>query len=353
MLRALEALDGQLDRCLGACKDTIPLFDPWTPPQWVPRGDTGCFELATHTRCYQRGYVPEAMWDSYVQIVDACFRHNSYPTTRARLDQSTYDFLIAITPDRQTAIAGCMVQFRSAPGHTPYLYIMSLGTTERCRRKGLAQQMVHAVYTLGTLMIEKGQRSDVYPVPDRRLYIALGVSLEQPRAEHDRIERIYSRCGLAPCERTRRILDFPAFAPYQRAEDWLLISGTYCTPMYAEVQPDVLYEDERVCIYRPTAADQPTMYHQFPADRRQAVLQHGIVPARHADLYPAGSDLYAPEAIVFTAAAPGEFRIKARAKTAETVILRIAVPHWFADQRVLTAALCARPRIGWARPCPQ
>ena len=335
MLQALKALDTRIDRCLGIeFTSTLPIFDPWTPPAWVPTDAKGCFDLSTNARCFQRGYVPEGMWISYVNIVNDCFQHRSCVQTRARLDTSTYDFLVAITIDHREAIAGCMVQFRSAPGKTPYLYIMSLGTTQTYRGKGLAQQMVHAVYTLGTLMIEQSRRTpNDFNIPNKHLYIALAVTLHQPRSEHDRIQQIYSKCGLAPCTPDQQILDFPAYMPYQCGEDWKLITNRDWTPMYTDVTPDVIYEDDSVRIYHPNAEQQDTMCHPFPAEKYHAVAQHGIVPSRHADLYPDSSGLYIAPSIGFSTTPPdqgGVFRIKATSTA--SIILRIAVPYWFAAE---------------------
>lgn len=312
LLAALQALNHRLD---------AHLRHKWEPPSgWLASCDNGGFHLGGAVQCYQRGRTPEALWRSYVSIVATCFEHELQPTID-RLSHSTHDFVLVATAAESPhqAIAGCMVQIRAAENHTPYLYIMSLGTLPTHRHMGLARQLVHAAYALGACLQEQGTVQGI------------GLAVKLHEAHTSNIQAIYSACGMQPSRST--VMNF--HGPDESNDCWNLASLTdQFFPMWMDITPHTIYEDATVCILHPTHNDDsPCLHHAYPADRTADVHQHGLIPTRLRNLFPPNAYLVADNSVVFSADAPTPpaFSIRARVKKPSTtsVALLIPVPPWF------------------------
>ena len=320
----------------GSVTFPAPVMQRWCPPAWIPCNSDNGFWLAPHVICYQRGYFPNDLYDQYMKAASASF-NKSEQCERESMDQLPFDFLVAITTHDNQFTAGCAVELRPSKSlaNDPYLYISTLCTDPRFRSKGLAHQLIHAVYTLGAIMLEQNEKAPGIwnrAIPDRHLYLGLTVAKTPGSDTATRLVHQYSQCGLSTHRQEH--VEYDSFTPYSVYEWQLEKTSNQKIPMWQSVSPDVLYEDDRVCILSPqgTHAGSTCMYHPFPIEHTKSVYARGIVHPKHRFLYGNASDIYTPDEIRFTEANPsaqGAFCIRVKSKTAPFV-LRISVPAWFA-----------------------
>jgi hypothetical protein len=331
-------------------KFPAPVLELWDPPPWVPRRKGGGFWLAQNAVCFQRGYAPRGLYQDYMQASATCFG-GTPAEEEASLQLMTYDFFVAIVATTPTtnerAVSGCVVELRPAANTTQAacLYISTLCTDPTYGGKGLAHQLVHAVYTLGTLLLEQNREAAKgawrNAIPSQQLFVALNVLRhpDEPK-KHERLIRMYSQCGLTTRDRVphTEFLPFTALIVYEWQYD---ANPQHMIPMWQDVSVAVLYEDDQVRILRPEKTDaaekgRTVFFHAFPEAHITAVQSHGIVSARHACLFPKTEPVYFAKATTnFTRAPPPEgacFCIQAEHKTkgGEDILLRISVPSWFA-----------------------
>jgi hypothetical protein len=310
-----------------------PVLERWIPPLWVPPNKDQGFWLAQQVICYQRGYYPGALFRQFMGVVAECFEEKVEESIE-NINRLAYDFFIAVVSHDRRPIAGCVVEFRppASPHDTPYLYVSTVCTDPSYGSKGLAHQLIHSVYTLGTLLIEQNATAPGIwrnAIPDRRLYIGLTVLRTYSNAA-DRLVRLYTQCGLSN-HRGWGHITYNSFTPYSIYE-WQLEKQPDKTPMWQSIAPGVLYEDAQICILHPETPGGSSMYHTFPERHMQAVQSAGIIHPKHAFLHKDPSKIYTPDEIHFHRQPPtagGAFRIQVRSKI-ETLELRISVPAWFA-----------------------
>lgn len=286
---------------------------PWIPPPWIPRHGDGFF-LSQNTECYGHAHVPTRLYEGYAQLIATCFNH-PLSEARERLSDAVYDFLVAIsTPEGLTA-AACMVRFCQRDDE-PYLFIASLCTDPDFRGRGLAHQLVHAVYTLGVIVLEQSRTHPQFPIPAGRLYIALTVRKDQPA--FDRIRRIYSQCGLDDLP----MVTLTGFRPY------VVEDGPRTHAMFKSISPHIVYADEHVSILR-RAAPGKRMYMAIPDTHAEAVRRTGVAPS--SALHP--PDQYTVDTIQFTDTMPSGSALCVWVQPTDRTafILRIPVPCWMGE----------------------
>ena len=268
-----------------------PVLERWDPPVWVPRRNDGGYWLANNVACFQRGYIPSAMYDSYLEASAVCFQ-STYESEKTGLQGMAFDFLIVIVtpvPDEKTA-SGCVIELRPAldPAQAACLYISTLCTHPQHRGKGLAHQLVHAVYTLGSLLLEQNRKEAKgawhNALPSQQLYLGLNVRCDNKQPDgHTKLIRMYSQCGLTTKTRVPAV-KHSSFTPYSIYEWQFDNDPLNMIPMWQEVYASVLYEDSQIRILKPGDKNGNPMFHAFPREYMTAVSKRGIVHARHAYL---------------------------------------------------------------------
>lgn len=309
-----------------------PIMEKWNPPVWVARCGEG-FWLAQNVLCYQRGFFPQELYSQYLKISGVCFNSNGMEE-RAALSKMAFDFLVVVVAlPTKTVAAGCVVEFRPdvTGTKTPYLYISTLCTDPASAHRGLAHQMVHAVYTLGTLMLEQNDRCAGAwrnAIPNKRLFIGLTVRIQK---EHEKLLRLYSQCGFGT-ESELSAIEYKSFTPFSVYNWQMNRPWTDLIPMYKEISSDLVYEDAQISIYSPRYRGQvKPMYHAFPGTRLQEVRDRGIVYSQHIH-YGAEEGYYVTDRVQFSkgTSPPTAFRIHVGRADSDTVCVRISVPAWFA-----------------------
>ena len=362
LIRALRHLDSRLVTMLGPPMpttdeqkriwipedkkddDPTPVLERWDPPVWVPRRKDGGFWLAQNVACFQRGYEPDNLYDGYTEAGSTCFKC-TFQDEENSLTYMAFDFFLAVVTTDEKVAAGCVVELRPAvdPKRSACLYISTLCTHPKYGGKGLAHQLVHAVYTLGTLLLEQNREAARGPwsnaIPNQKLCMALNVRREdKPADNHTRLIRMYSQCGLTT-ENLHPDRLYHSFTQYSYY-DWQIDKDPYLMiPMWQEVSVSVLYEDDRIRILRPGNTDGCAMFHAFPEEHIATVQHRGIVHARHACLRSKGaSPVYIAPEIRFTHTQPTtgacfciytSQRPGPPIEAAEDVLLLISVPSWF------------------------
>ena len=356
MLRPLlHSVDARLDAMLGPPCPLTPedrkvwmpkgpvKFPPppppkWTPPARVPRSKDGTgWELAPRVICYQRSCAPKTRYQHFVNMAAKCFEPLAPDPiqTAYNLERMTYDFFLAIVSNDGKPAAGCVVEFRPpvSPDDPPYLYASTVCTDPRYGARGLAHQLIHAVYTLGALMLEQNATAAGMwrnAIPHGRLSIGLAVD-EIPGPIPKRLEQLYSQCGLKRNADAGSIR-YESFTRYS-IYNWQIDEESDKFAMWQAVTPNVLYDDGSARILNPSrTGDGETMYHSFPQRHAGAVRSTGIVHHKHASLHEWPDGVYAPAAIRFSKQPPAEgtmaFCIRAETSM-EALELRISVPAWF------------------------
>lgn len=328
--------------------DDTPTLERWNPPATVEPTDDGTgFVLLHNTLCFQRGYQPREMFDQYVGIVSNRFHHDD-EEARRNIRGLAFDFLIVIVSSSSSSaaehppvvVAGCMVEFRCAPGAIPYLYIASLCThRDHCRHR-LAHQLVHGVHTLGALLLKQNRTAEApwrNAIPeDNVLYLGLMVRVTPGSTKDSRLVKLYSECGL----KTRRMdpslptIDYGSFTPYS-IYSWRLDSQQDMIAMWKRVEPGVWYSDANGSILDPTERDGEPMYYEVRSERLEIVKASGIVHSKHAYLFGSKTAIHADESedITFTKTRPksgGCFRIVTENVRTETFTVKISVPRFYA-----------------------
>jgi hypothetical protein len=283
-------------------------------------------------RCYQRGYYPQELYQGYLKIAGVCFESSETDEASA-LSKTAFDFFLVIAAHDNQVAAACVVEFRPAVDRakTPYLYISTLCTNPAFGHNGLAHQLVHAVYTLGTLMVEQNNLCAGAwrgAIPNKHLYIGLTVRIKRG---HEKLLHLYSHCGFDTACRWADV-KYESFTPYSVYSWQMNRSGM--VPMYKEITSDLVYEDPQISIYSPGFKGQATpMYHAFPGTQLQAVKENGIIYSKHACLYADQRIFYTTDRIQFSKGASPltAFRIHVARAECDTVCMRISVPAWFAS----------------------
>ena len=314
-----------------------PVLDKWDPPEWIPHKDDGGFWLAQNVICYQRGYHQSALFKEFIRFAAMCF-HHSEKECMENLIRLAFDFFIAVTDHRGTVVAGCVVEFRPSTdiSQDPYLYISTVCTDPKFGGKGLAHQIVHAVYTLGMLMLEQNiKASGIWKnaIPTQHLYIGLTVRRSNTQEDkHLRLIHLYSQCGLTTQGHTPTA-EYKSFTPYSIYEWQMDLDPTNLIPMWQNVSAGVLYEDKHIRILSPVRPNGVKMYHPLPETHTDSVRIKGIVHPKHACLHSPDTLLYVPESIQFTKTKPDGafFCIDAEALD-DSVTLFISVPYWFSSE---------------------
>jgi len=313
-----------------------PILPKWIPPVWVPPSGDGGFWLAQQVICYQRGYHSKELFHQYMEAVAVCFECSVQESIYG-IDRIAYDFFVAVVSHDHQVTTACVVEFRpsTSPNNAPYLYISTLCTNPKYASKGLAHQLVRAVYTLGMIMIEQNTTAPGIwrnAIPDKHLFIGLTVAKTPNSNVADRLEHLYTQCGLRSRPDKPRIA-YESFTPYSIYE-WQMENECTKFPMWQSIRQNVLYEDHQVSILHPSCKDGSSMYHAFPTQQLSAVRSNGIVHPKHTFLHEDISNIYTPDRIEFQKQAPtreGMFRIQIQSEL-EVFELRISVPVWFATE---------------------
>jgi hypothetical protein len=320
---------------------STPSLPMWTPPERVPRSDDGMgFYLAPRVICYQRTYEPADLYEQFTQIAARCF-HPENPSkseTRYNLARIAFDFFIVVLASNNTPAAGCVVEFRPAIKKTmpPYLYVSTVCTNPEYSSRGLAHQLIHAVYTLGALMLQQNETAPGMwqnAIPEGWLEIGLAV-MKQPTEIAKKLQHLYEQCGLILNRGQRMNFKYESFTPYSIYQ-WQLEREGEKLSMWQTITQHVLYDDGTIRILHPVLTTKgTTMYHCFPAQKRNAVTSTGIVHANHVKLYDKPTEIYAPSSIQFRKQlwnTGGVFCIRTQTDM-DTMELRISIPPWFASK---------------------
>jgi len=329
-----------------------PVLARWNPPTWVKKNND-VFWLSENVTCSQRGYFNEDVYTKYLQVASVSFedksdsddQKESLRIMRQSLSHMAFDFLVTIlTPDQEVA-AGCVVELRPALNTTEAacLYISTLCTNPNFRRRGLACQLVHAVYTLGTMLLEQNNTQDGIwhnAIPSNKLLLGLHVRHKtrpdrQPSnpddSKPDMLLQMYASCGL---EKVSSYPVYSSFTSYSRCEWEMGSFGDELTPMMQEVSSKLLYQDHNVAILRPTEYMRLRMYHAFPMEHREVVQESGILYKKHNNLVQSSKNVYTPETITFSKTRPANaysFCINVQYANANVIELKISVPCFFSS----------------------
>ena len=314
-----------------------PVLRKWIPPQWVPQRDDGGFWLAQNVICYQRGYHPPALFDEFVKLSARCFHHPDQECM-ANLIRLAFDFFIAVVDHKGTVIAGCVVEFRPPLDirKDPYLYISTVCVDIEYGKRGLAHQIVHAVYTLGMIMLEQnGGAPGTWNNAIKTQHIRIGLSVRRSETEkdlHTRLINLYSQCGLTR-QTTMSTVDYKSFTPYS-IYDWQLDRDlANLIPMWQNVSPGALYDDNHIRILSPGCSTGVKMYHPIPDTQVDAVRANGIIYSKHQRLCCPSTEMYVLDTIQFTKTKPeGAFFCIVADASEDSAILRISIPCWFASE---------------------
>jgi hypothetical protein len=318
-----------------------PSLPQWIPPQGVPPSeDTKGFYLAPRVICYQRTYEPPTLYDQFTKVAAGCFHPQSPSKSEIlyNLERLAFDFFIVVLASNNTPAAGCVVEFRPAikKRMPPYLYVSTVCTDPEYSSRGLAHQLIHAVYTLGALMLQQNETAPGMwqnAIPAGRLDLGLAV-MKQPIEIAVKLQRLYGQCGLILNKGQREDITYKSFTPYSIYQ-WQLENESEKLSMWQTITQHVLYDDGDICILHPTRTQEGiTMYHCFPGKKMRIVQSNGIVHQKHAVLHENPGEIYAPSTIRFNKQGiptQGVFCIQAETAM-ETVELRISIPPWFASR---------------------
>ena len=331
---------------------STPILDKWEPPIWVPRRDDGGFWLAQNVACFQRGYEPKALYGAYLDAAAVCF-NQTHEEGEEGLSLIAFDFFLAVVTAKplENVAAGCVVELRPAinPTQAACLFICTLCTHPKYGGNGIAHQLVHAVYTLGMLLLEQNRAAnnkDVWQdaIPSQNLYLGLNVHRNEDESNsHTKLIHMYSQCGFNTHGHNQVIKckSFTSFSIF----DWQFDSDPFnMIPMWKDVSVSVLYEDDSISILKPDADGGRAMYHAFPEKLIAAVKSLGIVNTRHACLLDCSKEegkydtAYMTQSLIFThtpSLNSACFCINARHhenKEGNDVLLHISVPFWFASK---------------------
>lgn len=315
-----------------------PVLEKWVPPKRILTSQFGGFWLAQHVLCFQRGYYPQRLFQDFLHVSEQCFKTKASAEGYA-LDRMAFDFFIAIVADGQQVVGGCVVEFRpsklASVENVPYLYISTLCVSPSFGGKGLGHQIVHSVYTLGSLLLEQDQRATGIwqnALSNKKLCVGLTVAQTPYCDTAKRLVALYSQCGLSTHRDNKA--SYASFTPYSIYE-WQIEYENGHIPMWQPVHSDVIYEDHQVCILSPSSKDGISMYHAFPIQFLQSVRLNGIIHSKHKCLHPSLNPQYTPSEIKFTQSVQiqhthGVFQLKVRS-TLNEFELRISIPAWFAE----------------------
>jgi hypothetical protein len=182
-----------------------------------------------------------------------------------------FDFFIVVLASNNTPAAGCVVEFRPAKERTmpPYLYVSTVCTDRKYSSRGLAHQLIHAVYTLGSLMLQQNARAPGMwrdAIPEKRLDIGLAV-MKQPTEIAEKLKRLYGQCGLTLNQGQRKGITYESFTPYSIYQ-WQLEWEGEKLSMWQTITQHVLYDDGEIRILHPTRTQEGTaMYHNSRAEK--------------------------------------------------------------------------------------
>jgi hypothetical protein len=315
---------------------TTPRLAQWDPPAWVKKSST-FFWLSENVMCSQRGYLNEDVYTEYLQAASVCFEMKADQMRRS-ISNLAFDFLITVMAPGEHVAAGCVVELR--PAHDSKqpacLYISTLCTHPNFRKLGLARQMVHAVYTLGSMLLEQNaQLHNIWynAIPSNSLFIGLHVRTS-PKSETSTdpnvLLKMYGSCGL---EQTSSYPKYESFTPYSRCAWEMDVDLERLAPMMQEVSSRFFYQDHTVSILHPSESEGMCMYHAFPAEFTDAIQNTGILYAKHNRLFNLSGRVYIPETITFSKTRPANacsFCIRVLpTKAGGTIELKISVPCFF------------------------
>lgn len=314
----------------------VPKLAQWDPPAWVKKSST-FFWLSENVMCSQRGYLNEDVYTEYLQAASICFEMRE-DAMRRSISNLAFDFLITVMAPGEHVAAGCVVELR--PAHdskqAACLYISTLCTHPNFRKLGLARQMVHAVYTLGSMLLEQNaQLHNIWynAIPSNTLFIGLHVRTS-PKSDTSTdpnvLLKLYGSCGL---EQTSSYPTYESFTPYSRCAWEMDVDLERLAPMMQEVSSKLFYQDHTVSILHPLEPEGICMYHAFPAGFTNAIQNTGIIYAKHNRLFNLSGRVYMPETITFNRTRPADtcsFCIRVLPANAEGAIeLKISVPFFF------------------------
>ena len=341
MLLALKRMDTVLSTWLCAAEETrLDNSRSARINQYFPDLSQIHFKISDNVHCFQKEHVPEALWMSFVQLVSICYDDSVSPSDK-RIEKLTKsrqinDFFILSTTqmDPMKVIAGCMIRVRANTfTEIPYMYVHTVGTLPQFRRKGLAGQMIHAAYALGTCILQS-QLSKWKVIDTNRLDVVVAVDVDKQK----NID-LYKHLGF------RFYSEDSTFT----LDKWL-VGADDLYVMFSTVTPKTIYEDNNVLIYLPNHYDPGAVYlnHVFPESKLRSVLSHGLIPSTQAGLYPVTDEIYIMpenhidfELMESTDSVGCAFVILAKQKNqVPLVCIQIAMPSWFA---VSIGAQC-RPR---------
>ena len=326
-----------------------PVLAQWDPPAWVKKTKK-VFWLSENVTCSQRGYYDEDVYTKYLQAASISFQEKTDPTEienrerimRTSLSHMAFDFLITVVTPNQAVAAGCVVELRPALNtkEAACLYISTLCTNPEFRRMGLARQLVHAVYTLGAMLLEKNKQSGVWynAIPSNQLFIGLHVrhTLKHGRQFSDTdasnpniLRKMYASCGLTEVSSYPK---YESFTPYSRCPWEMDTCLEELTPMMQEVSSKFIYQDPSVSILHPRESGGLIMYHTFPMEYMDFIRESGIVYKKHNSLFNPSKDAYTPDTITFSKTKPANacsFCINVSSADADVIELKISAPSFF------------------------
>jgi hypothetical protein len=323
-----------------------PILPQWQPPEWINKCEGGKgFLLNDQTACFQRGYCPEAVYDSIMQELAKGFHHDPNALAQ-RLCRDGYDYIIAIRNHETHEIAAaCLVELRccscACANNVPYLYIYELTTSPAFGRHGLAQQLIHAVDALGFLMKSDQCATNMWynTLQNKRLLVGLTVDDTQDVGCVNGLVQLYSRGGMKRRDQSLPLVDYRSFSLWSDT-DWCIDNNpSHYIAMWKEINLSVMYSDNMVNIVKDgSCAVAKYYYHAFPKDKLASVKVHGILHPAHGCLHGGGTQSdtrYTPGGctLTFTHTKPTAvsyvFAVKAQCSTC-WFDTHISIPSWYA-----------------------
>ena len=314
-------------------KSTTPVVEKWDPPDGTRPYKNG-FWLSEFVLCFQRGFIPDGLLDEYFKLVSLAF-HATLKSTVVDYRAFAFDFLVVVLDARDRLMSGCLIELRCAKHRVPYMYLSTLCTDPVYRGRGLAQQIVGAVYTLGSMMLRSASGSWAETLQSQRLFFGLTVQRTPGTQEHDSLVKLYSKCGLMPSRLDKPSSGFKSFTPYS-IYTWDIDNQARHTAMWQEVFSYVHFQNRQVTIVSSSYTGPCTLlYFPFPRSFLANVRQAGIVQAKHADIFHATEIRpYYSDAVIFTTEEPkapgGVFCIRAKSPACMEVTLHVSIPSAFA-----------------------
>lgn len=257
MWHLVDNLDQRLNRFLGPphpkrtdgywfnpVKGPTRRIDKWYSRDAKTPAESG-FELgrikSDPILCEQRGYLSKGVYESFCELVASSFDAYSNATDVQRAYRLfAFDFILYVSV-KDKVVAGCLLEFRTAPGQPSYLYLSTLCTSKQHRHEHLATGLLQAAHKLGCLMLENNAQEGAWNLAITAPFY-LGLTVYDQRPTTKTLLKLYGGHGFKQHHEDRTIPQFTykSFTPYSEYS-WAISCEPDLIPMFRriELQPTV------------------------------------------------------------------------------------------------------------------